>query len=270
MLDMSQIMAGINQYYEILELNPGTSLEEVKAAYRDLVKIWHPDRFAHDPRLQQKAQEKLKKINEAYEQLQSFQPWRYTQASGAEPPPEQPHAQRDSAKRPTADSQESSPPPPRHESSRTTPVRWGLGFVVIVVLIAGLSVLRPHEAWKEALSGRPVSPEASLPASRGPNDVGTLPQESRAGAEQERQRKSLSPPALPTPSLLTPATKSGAYERKSRDIDLYSGTSRLVHSRNCSSLLCNSSSHVSMSGGTPRSAMRKRMTFSMVTQPVGI
>ncbi len=60
-----------DRYYEILELKPGASREEVRRAYTDLVKVWHPDRFTHDPRLQQKAQEKLKEINEAYERLQA-------------------------------------------------------------------------------------------------------------------------------------------------------------------------------------------------------
>ena len=55
--------------YEVLGVKPGVSDPELKAAHRDLAKVWHPDRFAHDPRLQEKAQEKLKEINEAYEQL---------------------------------------------------------------------------------------------------------------------------------------------------------------------------------------------------------
>jgi curved DNA-binding protein CbpA len=56
---------------EILGLKPGAAAQEIKAAYRDLAKVWHPDRFAHDPRLQEKAQDKLKEINEAYEALTS-------------------------------------------------------------------------------------------------------------------------------------------------------------------------------------------------------
>ena len=47
---------------------PGTKTE-IKQAYHDLVKVWHPDRFMQDPVLAQKAQEKLKEINEAYHSL---------------------------------------------------------------------------------------------------------------------------------------------------------------------------------------------------------
>jgi COMPASS component SWD3 len=53
--------------YEVLGVKPGVSNRDLKAAHRDLAKVWHPDRFLHDPRLQEKAQEKLKEINEAYE-----------------------------------------------------------------------------------------------------------------------------------------------------------------------------------------------------------
>ena len=58
-----------DRVYEVLGVRPGVSNQELKTAYRDLTKVWHPDRFAHDPRLQEKAQEKLKEINDAYEQL---------------------------------------------------------------------------------------------------------------------------------------------------------------------------------------------------------
>jgi curved DNA-binding protein CbpA len=61
----------LNKYYDLLGLRPGASPEELKVAYRDLTKVWHPDRFLHDPRLQAKAEEKLKEINEAYDQFRS-------------------------------------------------------------------------------------------------------------------------------------------------------------------------------------------------------
>ena len=63
--------ANLTRCYELLGVRPGISSKELKAAYRDLAKVWHPDRFSHDPRLQTKAQQKLKEINEAYEQLVS-------------------------------------------------------------------------------------------------------------------------------------------------------------------------------------------------------
>jgi hypothetical protein len=61
----------LNKAYELLGVKPGVSIRELKAAHRDLAKVWHPDRFQHDPRLQEKAQEKLKEINEAYDLLSS-------------------------------------------------------------------------------------------------------------------------------------------------------------------------------------------------------
>jgi curved DNA-binding protein CbpA len=62
----------IKKYYEILGLDSKAGEEEIKQAYLDMVKIWHPDRFDHDPRLQKKVQDKLKEIIKAYEELLSY------------------------------------------------------------------------------------------------------------------------------------------------------------------------------------------------------
>ena len=73
--------------YEVLGVKPGVSERELKAAHRDLAKVWHPDRFLHDPRLQEKAQEKLKEINEAYDQLTSGRQRKRRYEPAPPPPP---------------------------------------------------------------------------------------------------------------------------------------------------------------------------------------
>ena len=73
---------------EILGL-PSTAQEpQIKEAYRDLAKVWHPDRFSGDPRLCAKAEENLKQINAAYRTLQcsSDRPRRSTFTIRREPP----------------------------------------------------------------------------------------------------------------------------------------------------------------------------------------
>ena len=53
--------------YQVLGVSPNATDEEIKKAYRQLVKKYHPDRYAGDPRAQEAASEKLKQINEAYD-----------------------------------------------------------------------------------------------------------------------------------------------------------------------------------------------------------
>ncbi len=56
--------------YETLDLPPGATLDDVKAAYRDLAKVWHPDRYLHEaPRLQERAERMLKQITAAYQTI---------------------------------------------------------------------------------------------------------------------------------------------------------------------------------------------------------
>ncbi|OUC13421.1 MAG: molecular chaperone DnaJ [Alkalinema sp. CACIAM 70d] len=70
-------------YYQLLELEVGSSLEEIKQSYKDLAKVWHPDRFNDDPRLQLKAEEKFKHINIAYEFLKSHHPPTSAKSTGS-------------------------------------------------------------------------------------------------------------------------------------------------------------------------------------------
>jgi WD40 repeat protein len=62
-------MVNINRCYQILGLKPDASLEDLKQAYRQLAKTWHPDRYKGDPQLTQQAEEQFRKITEAYQLL---------------------------------------------------------------------------------------------------------------------------------------------------------------------------------------------------------
>ena len=59
----------MNDPYQILNIPPTATDEEVKRAYRDLARKYHPDNY-HDNPLADLAQEKMKEINEAYDQIQ--------------------------------------------------------------------------------------------------------------------------------------------------------------------------------------------------------
>ena len=54
--------------YEVLGLKPGASQEEIKKAYRNLIKQYHPDQYGDNP-LKNLAEEKMRENNKAYDML---------------------------------------------------------------------------------------------------------------------------------------------------------------------------------------------------------
>lgn len=54
--------------YEVLGVRQGASEAEIKAAYKELVKKYHPDKYQNNP-LADLAEEKLQEVNEAYDML---------------------------------------------------------------------------------------------------------------------------------------------------------------------------------------------------------
>lgn len=54
--------------YGILGVSPNASDEEVKRAYRELARKYHPDNYQNNP-LSDLAEEKMKEINEAYDSI---------------------------------------------------------------------------------------------------------------------------------------------------------------------------------------------------------
>lgn len=67
--------------YRILGVPPGSSKDAVKQAYRDLAQVWHPDRFQHNDRLNEKAQRNVQRVNEAYALLKDYEPANAPRAS---------------------------------------------------------------------------------------------------------------------------------------------------------------------------------------------
>ncbi len=60
-----------DNYYDILEVNKNASQEIIDKAYKILVKKYHPD--LQEESLKNKFEEKIKKINEAYDILSNFE-----------------------------------------------------------------------------------------------------------------------------------------------------------------------------------------------------
>ncbi len=58
-----------NDPYKVLGIDRQATDEEVKKAYRELAKKYHPDNYVNTP-LADLADEKMKEINEAYEEIQ--------------------------------------------------------------------------------------------------------------------------------------------------------------------------------------------------------
>ena len=61
--------ADLEAHFRTLELPPTASLAEVRRAYRQLSRVWHPDRFVADAELLARAEERQGALNVAYQAL---------------------------------------------------------------------------------------------------------------------------------------------------------------------------------------------------------
>lgn len=67
--------------YAILGVNRNATDDEIKAAYRELARKYHPDNYADNP-LSDLAGEKMKEINEAYDQIMNSRRSKGSSSSG--------------------------------------------------------------------------------------------------------------------------------------------------------------------------------------------
>ena len=57
--------------FQTLGISENASPQEIKQAWRDMLAVWHPDKHMGNERLRRKAEEQTKRINEAYDRIQT-------------------------------------------------------------------------------------------------------------------------------------------------------------------------------------------------------
>jgi hypothetical protein len=188
----------LSNCYEVLGVSEGASAQELKVAYRDLAKVWHPDRFAHDPRLQQKAQEKLKEINEAYEQLTSgkirFRQRTSREAHTHRPPHTPPNTQQHTPR----DAQQQTPQQTPQDSPRAA---WRFAVLpvcvfTLVLLVSGSLLIAGRE------TAPPLAPQETESGNQ-ETESGSVEQPTADGASEtlkEQQRAGRRPVSKPLPA----------------------------------------------------------------------
>jgi DnaJ domain/WD40-like Beta Propeller Repeat len=81
-----QIQISMKRYYEALDIPQSATVDEIRAQYKQLVRVYHPDRFA-DVEAKAQAEERFKAINEAYRALTEVAEQRGKQLSSPKPKP---------------------------------------------------------------------------------------------------------------------------------------------------------------------------------------
>jgi curved DNA-binding protein CbpA len=155
--------------YEVLGVDPRASAQDIKAAYRDLTKVWHPDRFAHDPRLQQKAQDKLKEINEAYEELTKGR--KTTRRARPSPTPSRPDR-----------------PEPRGRTASPSLILPVVVFLIVFSIAASVLFPRGGSLWPRSETPVNQTEEIERSAQEGPRD------EAKSAGEQSLDRRRIDRP----------------------------------------------------------------------------
>lgn len=171
----------IREYYSALNLSPGATPLQIKRAYRQLMRRWHPDLFKPGSVMQMTAEDIAKEVNEAFDQLirkqlyRKFPPKEEKKPEGASragqadeeesglekpPPAKSPKAQPRTARRPRPRAAARKPAKPGTgigwrivRKMRRWP--WRTAAAVAALAVAGMVIRREVPA---AIAG----PEASV------------------------------------------------------------------------------------------------------------
>lgn len=62
----------LRDYYANLEVEYGADMDTVKAAYRDLMRKYHPDKFAHDAQMEELSTDLTQELTRAYQAIEAY------------------------------------------------------------------------------------------------------------------------------------------------------------------------------------------------------
>jgi len=210
-------MEDLRECYRVLEVEPGASLDDVKRSYRELVKVWHPDRFGHDPKLREKAVEKLKQINLAWERISAAgETYRFSEADSAKEGEQdrreyrRPHSNDYTYTRAEPPPPPAAPPPPQPEAwlHRYAPAIAGIGAAVIVATLIVYVTPEPEPRYlvdlppdSERFAVEPrVEPRLSERAAvEPPQKAGPQEQQPRAESAARSRPRVVSKPTIALP-----------------------------------------------------------------------
>ena len=205
-------MEDLDYYYRVLGLEPGASAEEVKEAYRDLSKVWHPDRFHDQPRLRQKGERKMKEINEAYRVLKGGRPSNARGRSNGptprtewETPPSDPNPREETANDVRRDDSESNRNS-KHNPRKATK-SWAVGAILGAIVLAAIGVGSRNKFRPE----RPIAAEKATNAS--PAMIARTASGSNTPQPVARNRKPeipIAPSSFPLPVPTAPDVAAGS------------------------------------------------------------
>ncbi len=198
----------------LLELEQAVPPRELREAYRDLVRVWHPDRFEGEPRLRLKASARLADINTAYRFLSSLAP--ASRPAQTRRPAAAPPARRAAA-------------PARHRAADRRPWRAAsqLGFLLMTLATFALgaaprldTVLNPAPAPPSAVSSS--ASDIPLPPRPTSRPVTSPPAAGAAAATVSLPAPAPVPARAPAPAQTAALASAPARPQRSpfsRDLD---------------------------------------------------
>ena len=164
--------------FQTLGISEDASPQEIKQAWRDMLSVWHPDKHMGNERLRRKAEEQAKRINEAYDRIQTGNFKSSSRPQSESPPYEDFQQTRRQAyeyytRREESKAREREESPPKWEKEKVKQKKtsgWTVFFWVWIcfMLLRGLFGLSSNDEYDKGMPPHDIvhpKPQHALPKS---------------------------------------------------------------------------------------------------------